>query len=271
MAYSFDTRESEDEERAGLLLIQNASERIKAILNAPDWLEPQPGSHVAAVDLLTPYQPMSAQLRSFNMVAVDNLRATTLYIEKTNDVPMMALYSMIRSAVEATSYGLWIVNAGTNQKQAFLSLRLAYENNADLASLGKTFAPGDESGSRVSARLLELQQNLPRYRGHDLSNRVTTTDVVTNADRVVGPRQAFSGLQVWKSCSGLAHGNSAVMPMLLERKFTGESDDRGAMFRLTSRLTFIGGFLITAVENLEALRTQYATKSRSIGKTRKAQ
>lgn len=123
--------------------------------------------------------------------------------------------------------------------------------------------PTKNAGNKVRRRLIELQQNLRRYKDHDLAGRVTTTDVVSNADRAVGKRQGFSGLQVWKSCSGLAHGNSAVLPMILERKFTGERNERGATFRLTSRLTFLGGFLLAAVENLEALRSRYAAECQS--------
>lgn len=187
------------------------------------------------------------------MVAVDNLRAAVKYIEKANDVPMIALYSVIRSAVEATSYGLWLLHAGKVHKQAFLSLRISYENNEDLANLGKVFAPGQESGDGVRKRLRELQQAIPAYRSHDLSARTKTTDVISNADKAVPKRDGVSGLQVWKPCSGLAHANSAVIPHILERKFVGDAVN-GKMFRIPSRMTMLGAFLIAGVENVEALR-----------------
>lgn len=106
MTYALDTTESAAEEQAGMLLIREAMQRIEVILSLPTWVDPEPGSPIYAVDKLTPYQPMSNHLKSFNAVAVDNLRATARYLEKANDVPMIALYSMIRSAVESTSYGL---------------------------------------------------------------------------------------------------------------------------------------------------------------------
>lgn len=256
MTFSFDTTESAAEEQAGMLLIQEASKRIKVILDQPDWADPESGSPIAAVDKLTPYQPMSNHLHNFNTVAVDNLRATVKYIEATNDIPMMALYSMIRSAIESTSYGLWMLSATRADKRAFYCLRLSYENNEDLSSLGRVFNPQDKGGANTRERLLELQQSLRRYKDRDLAGRVTTTDVVVNADKVVGKRHAFTGIQVWKSCSGLAHGNSALLPILLERKFTAQGD-KGVIFMLTSRLSFVGGFLIAAVENLEVMRARY--------------
>lgn len=256
MTFSFDTTESAAEEQAGMLLIEEASKRIQAILDLPDWADPEPGSPLAAVDKLIPIQPMSYHLKNSNMVAVDNLRATVKYIEKANDVPMMALYSMIRSAIESTSYGLWLLSATRADRRAFYCLRLSYENNEAKASLARAFNPQDKGGAKTRKKLLELQQDLRRYKHRDLSGRVTTTDVVVNADKVVGKRRAFTGIQVWKSCSGLAHGNGALLPVLLERKVVSKTD-HGGEYRLTSRLTFLGGFLIAAVENLEVMRARY--------------
>ncbi len=56
---------------------------------------------------------------------------------------------------------------------------------------------------------MELQQSLRRYKDRDLAGRVTTTDVVVNADKVAGMRHVLTGIQVWKSCSGLAHAESS--------------------------------------------------------------
>ena len=141
------------------------------MLNGPNLRDPEKGSRIAAVDALTPYQPISNQLSIFHMVAIDNLRAAVKYFEKANDIPMTALYSMIRSAVEASSYGLWLLSAGKADKQAFLSLRISYENNEDLANLGKVFVPDQRTGGNVRRRLLELQQAIPAYRNRDLSAR----------------------------------------------------------------------------------------------------
>lgn len=262
MAYSLDTTESKEEEQAGLWLIRQAGQRVEAILAGPDLANPQPGSRIACVDALTPYQPLSSQLSIFHTVTIDNLRAAVRYVEKAQDIPMTALYSMIRSAVEASSYGLWLLGAGRIDKQAFLSLRISYENNEDLSNLGKVFAPDAGGGGNVRKRLLELQAAIPAYRNRDLSARATTTDVIAAADKLVPKRDSFTGVQVWKSCSGLAHANSAVMPVILERKYAGDVEN-GKMFRLTSRMSILGGFLTAAVENVETLRAKYQTASES--------
>lgn len=259
--FKLDTRETAQEEQAGKCFLAQAKSRTDSFLakwEAAD-IKVAPTSAIAKVDLLLPYHPLSYQIRSFIAVGLDNVRAAHLYIEKTNEIPMTALYSMIRSTVEATSYGLWILKAGKKEKQAFLSLRLTFENNEDLEGLVKVLKPSEwKDCDKVQKRLLELQQGINSYKNHDITQRATTTDVVREADKILdGKRKLFNGLQTWKACSGVAHANSAVLNSVLERQPTGEGDAIGQTFILTSRITFIAGFLLAAIENLEALLEMY--------------
>lgn len=170
---------------------------------------------------------------------------------------MVSHYSLIRTSVEASSYGIWLLSAGRKEKQAWLSLRLSYENNEELSGLEKVFlrasmpAPDREP---IKQRLIELQQNLKAYRTHDITQRPTTTDVISNADKSFGKRKyEMTGLQVWKACSGPAHGNGAVITALLEREPVGSETEFGQTFLMTSRLTVTGMFLLVAIENAERL------------------
>jgi len=259
--FKLDTRETAQEEQAGKFFLAQAKTRTDDFL--AKWeageIEVFPTSAIAKVDLLLPYHPLSYQIRNFISVGLDNVRAAHRYIEKTNELPMTALYSMIRSTVEATSYGLWILKAGKKDKQAFLSLRLTFENNEDLEGLVKVLRPSEwKQRDKVQKRLLELQRGINTYKNHDLTQHATTTDVVREADKVLERRRTFfNGLQTWKACSGIAHANSAVLNSVLERQPTGESDAIGQTFILTSRITFVAGFLLAAVENLEALLDMY--------------
>jgi hypothetical protein len=85
----------------------------------------------------------------------------------------------------------------------------------------------------------------------------------------VPKRNSFTGLQVWKSCSGLSHANSAVLRLILERKFAGDVQN-GKLFRFTSRMTILGGFLTAGVENLETLRARYQDATEAPGWFKKA-
>lgn len=256
--FRMDNQETEEEWRLGHLMLQEAKDRSTPLIKA--WTaygSPDDESHLRSVDQLTPYNPLSYQLRTFLNVALDSIRATLKYMEVTNEIPMVAHYSLIRTSVEASSYGIWLLSAGRKEKQAWLSLRLSYENNQELDGLEKVFlqasmpAPDREP---IKQRLIELQQNLKAYRTHDITQRPTTTDVIANADKSFGKRKyETSGLQVWKACSGPAHGNGAVITALLEREPIGSESEYGQTFLMTSRLTVTGMFLLVAIENAERL------------------
>ena len=56
---------------------------------------PEAGSALMAVDRLNPYETLSQLIHHSIVVSLDNVRTTLTYIEKTNEIPMTALYSMI--------------------------------------------------------------------------------------------------------------------------------------------------------------------------------
>ncbi|HEY8752958.1 MAG TPA: hypothetical protein VIM40_04850, partial [Arthrobacter sp.] len=89
------------------------------------------------------------------------------YIDKTREIPMMALYAMIRSAIEASSFGLWLSHAGTKNKQAWVGLRLSYRNNEDLGSLESVWAASSAEEfpalDAVRKKLLAYQQGIPNW------------------------------------------------------------------------------------------------------------
>jgi hypothetical protein len=255
-----DTSETPEQEQAGFALIARAGQRLRAV---ESWNEQAEYAHtdsqIAAVNTLTPYTPLEHQIRDFINVSVDSLRTAVLFVEKVEGLPITALYSLARSAVEATSYGIWLLKAGTLQKRAFYSLRLAYENNEDLEGLEIVLAKGGvekPDRTRVRDRLKSLQQALSHYRTHDIAQTPTITSVVAAADRHVN-RLALTGLQTWKTCSGVAHANGAVMRAILERIPTGEQTEHGTTFTMRSRATLVGATLTAAVENLEALQQLY--------------
>jgi hypothetical protein len=260
--FVFDTRESPAEIESAARLFRIITDKLPHLLDNMQLPEPERGSRLAIADSLNSYDPCSNQVRNFVLVAVDNIRAVVNYVTQTGDLPMVALYSMIRSAVETSSYGLWFLAAGTKNKKGFFSLRLAYENNEDMRSMGRTFeASLADKPDKVRKRLLELQQLNNDYRNHDLTRSVTTTDVVKQADKQVPDRLLMTGLQVWKACSGVSHGNAAVIRQVLEHVPSGEETANGMKFFLTSRYTFVAGFLQVAVENVEALIDMYRVQS----------
>ncbi len=267
--FQMDTRENERERAIGEYVLNQARQRTKPLISKwESYPRPAKDSRLTAVDQLTPYKPFSYQLRDFLNVSLDSIRALLRYVEATNEIPMLAHYALIRSAVEATSYGIWMLKAGTKQKQAWLSLRLSYENNEDMEGMEKVFSNAQlpqPNRDDIRTRLVELQQQLGDYRNRDITKTPTTTDIVGQADRFMsGKRTAITGLQTWKACSGTAHANGDVIAALLERVPTGHEDELGMTFRLTSRMILTAGFLLVAVENAEEMMRLFEEEGRPV-------
>lgn len=264
--FQMDTRESAEEVQTGMRYLAQLTERMEPIVGKMDTdslPKPSDSSLIAIVDSFNSYEPLSHQVESLLAVAIDNVRTTLSHLKMTEELPMTALYSMIRSAIEATSYGLWILRAGTQDKKAFLSLRLSYQNNQDLQGLEKVLMTGRQEATpnarrqTIGRRLRERQRNLRSYANHDIESRPKITQIITEADKSVRHRNFVSGVQAWKVCSGIAHANMSVIRAVLERVPVGNPGSSGMSFQLTSRVTLVAALLGVAVENLETLLSDY--------------
>ncbi len=256
-----DTRENDSHIELANVLLKDVGGRVEALESYLEEARTSPavGSKLARADELTPYNPLSFQVRSCLSVGVDSIRMVCRFIEVAKELPMLAHYAPLRVAVESTSLGVWLLGSGTKQKSAWQSLRLSYRNNEDLEGLESVFEAANENRPDrewVRERLRGLQAALPDYRNHDITKFPNNTDLVIDADRrIASKRMASNGLQVWKSCSGVAHANDDVIRTLLERVPI-ERTDRGYIFHMTSRMLLTAAFAITAVENAEVLRDQ---------------
>jgi hypothetical protein len=259
--FLFDTRETPEQELAAAQYLGKLHARSTAL--AAKWADPprpRDGSVLIGVDAFNPYEPISQQIHNFVTVGIDNVRSTLAYINKTREIPMMALYAMIRSAIEASSFGLWLSHAGTKHKQAWLGLRLSYGNNEDLGSLESVWAASAEEEfpalDVVRKKLIAYQQAIPNYRTHDITGSPKITQIVQEADKAVRSRFYFTGIQAWKACSAMAHANFPVQRVVLEHQQIGST---GEVLHLEfrSRVMYVAAFLSAAIENLETLIPRY--------------
>lgn len=115
-----DTREADSHIEVANVLLKDVGARLQALesyLEAARTL-PAAGSKLAAADDLTPYNPLSFQVRSCLSVGVDSIRMVCRFIEVAKELPMLAHYAPLRVAVESTSLGIWLLGSGTKQKRA---------------------------------------------------------------------------------------------------------------------------------------------------------
>jgi hypothetical protein len=86
-----------------------------------------------------------------------------------------------------------------------------------------------------------------------IDDQLQSTGIINAVDGFVGKRRSFSGLKVWRATSGLSHASQPAISVLLERAPDGTR---------TSRVTFVAGFALTAIENIEHLLNRVAELSR---------
>ncbi|GAA4157813.1 hypothetical protein GCM10023068_43730 [Leifsonia shinshuensis] len=103
-----DAFESAAAQAAGAVL-QHAFDRLTSLIESGRTVVSNAsGSTLERDDELTPYNPISYQLAYFALVSVDHLRFVRDAISTRQDLAVMAEYSVIRSAIEASAYAVWL-------------------------------------------------------------------------------------------------------------------------------------------------------------------
>lgn len=242
-----DTREAPEQVAAAKAKIEPLSARfLRAMKKVEALAAPEEGGPLSRLDALTTPFNTSELVASNLHVGIDNLRTFFRYLKTTNELPMLAHYGLIRSAVEATSYGLWVL-AGRQQAAASRTLRMARADQDNARQLFETLGVSAWDTSEMQRLVRERHEALSGIESTDLDKSVQATNTISAAEKHFGRRAAFTGLHVWRATSGLTHGSPAAMVALLERAPDGTR---------TSRMVWSVAFLETAIENVEVLLTR---------------
>jgi hypothetical protein len=250
-------------ELAARALLDQTRPLLLRVIQQSRLLDPPPAnSWLGRVDDRTRPFESSQHVRVFALVAADNLQQ----VERTlrRGLPPFALYSLIRSAVEASSLGLWILDARDEQLAASRMLRIYRQHIASDRSLHSTFS---SSSSPVHDRLHQeaqrLHGELPGIRGSDFERAVKSTDVIRVVDSIHSldgdpMHQPVSGLGVWRATSSITHANSISIAGLLERHPDGILGDAATR---TSSLSVVASFYATACSRASTLITLFRLRS----------
>lgn len=233
------------------------------------------GSVMHAADRLNTYEHASQHVHNFIEVSLDNIESVLGYLESKGERPLIALYSMIRASIEASSNGLWVLQGKGKFGLAWRGLQRSYKNHEDLSqleiSLGADSAGRAKMRSDVKKSLEVMHEGMPPFKQARISGIPQITQIVEAAERSVNDRFHFSAVQAWRACSGMAHGNFAVQRALWESEEQGESKTgRGIAVQFRSRIALVSSLAAVAVENLEALIAIYSDVCAPIDRSPKA-
>ncbi len=191
-----DTRETPEKGAAAKATIQPLTGRFLRAKKAVDALEPsEDGSPLARLDAMTTPFSTSELVVSHLHVGVDNLRMFFRCLGKTNELPMLAHYGLIGSAVEATSYVLWVL-AGKQQAAASRTLRLAREDGANASRLFGALGVTAWDTEEMQRLVRERHDALKGIERADLDKEVQATNTITAVECHFGHRAVFTWLHV---------------------------------------------------------------------------
>lgn len=258
-----DTREGVALERAATSYLDTLRPTVlKVIQQSARLPPPDTSSWLGRVDAMTTPFETSQIARTFALVAADNIRQTERVLRR--DLPPFALYSMIRSAIEASSLGLWVLDAKSDQLSASRTLRIYRQNIASDRTMWNEFVGRPSDDHNTLAR--EAHRAHDRLRGissTDYEKAVRSSSVIGVVDQVhpvaESQRTSISGLEAWRICSSIVHANSVSMTHILERH---PDEEVGQPATRTSRLSFVASFLATACVRAEELIDLYRERAR---------
>ena len=247
--------ESEAEAQEAYLVISAQSSRLGVMARQCEELEATPRSSLAGDARATPYSSLPSQVLHHLASAADHLNTVVLMVRPDGQpaVPAMALYTMVRAAIEATATAAWLLLPTGRDERVLRSLRLTYDNRRQLRTVLSERSREDPKFEKMATRLEEIRDQRPRLRGVELgkNNLATNTTRLKETGALVGP-EIPTPLEVWRMTSGIAHGNSSVARNVLEMRLDQKIEGGDDKYTATAHLGMLAVFFVVAVNFMEA-------------------
>lgn len=236
-------------------------------LNESQWsFAGNGGSSLQGDDAATPYESVSDLIASHFAVATDQLHAVKLAVESGQEeghlnILPMAMYTLIRSAVETTGTAIWLLAPSSRDERVLRALQLTYEHRRNLHTIAEEMGDTEDAGfERMTSRVEQLRDARPGLRGRSVKKLKTVTDRLDGIATLV-PELAMPPLTLWRMASGLAHGNNAVIRSILEHEQISDFVDGHGNFRLTSSVGVLATFYLSALQMLDGLLVMHRLRN----------
>jgi hypothetical protein len=250
-------------------LTENIEELVKKNF---DLADPEERSPADRVNKKTGGQYWKHLCTLFRLAKDTEAQASNLIL--ADETPLYSPYILLRTAIECTSEGLWLMSTGNDNKKAFYTLKRQHFEGKDFQEFCKTL-PNDGASDLVE-QFLKVQEvfkaQVPNYKSHSFEKKnkkgefvgkTPTSKKVMNGDEAFKkkqPRRRYDGFWAWKMCSALTHGNTVLLDAINEQievsieeqeRMQLPVDDSSYVARLSPQITLMALILEPAVENLE--------------------
>lgn len=247
-----------------MLLLQLLFRRFAPLLDRHDSLPSvTPGSSLSGDLKAAPYNPVSDQIAGLLATAVDHLHAVRVSVEDSGGKIMtMALFTLIRSAFESAGTGLWILSPARRDDRVLRSMQLTRDNRRQQRSVRTDLKQPDPGFGRMEAKLKAQLAARAGLFGKGLDDKIPVT---SRLEDIAGlfPEMIFPPVTMWRLASGIAHGNSSMMMILLDHEQLDDFTDGAASFKLTSSVAAIAVFYREALVVTEALFDLYDSRNQA--------
>jgi hypothetical protein len=258
---SHDTREPEDQAKRGLQFLQVGFRRLDALELRATALTVRDRSSLAGDRDAASYNPIPDQVLGLLSAATDHLRAVQVTVEETGGkILAMSLFTLVRSAYEATGTGLWLLQPMSRDDRILRSMQLTWDNRRQLRSVMTELGKDDPGFSRMEDRLNELRAAREGLRDKQLRGLESVTGRLRSVASAV-PALIFPPLVLWQMASGIAHGNSAMFQNVLEREQLTPFTNGSASFRVTTSVVSIAMFYDAALTLVEKLIDAFESRN----------
>lgn len=256
---SGESLESERDVQLGMAMLERLGQWVHELTELP---VPNPGSVLAVEDRLNPYEPGSHLVRHYDAVARDNLQAVTdvcmaaLPADGNRGIPTFALYSQLRTSIEAMGWAYWLIMNNVKAKRVLRALRITYGHAEDFEGTARSLGEEWPAEARRE-RLRQIKDSVPQLQQVELTRPPTTSDMLRVAGSAV-QADPLSALNAWKLCSGIAHGSRPLVYNLSERRQLSEPDEHGSVsLELLARVAWVASIAKLASEFITATRVRY--------------
>ncbi len=207
---SWEQLSPDERESFGQHMIEALLDRYEAATRRLDEWSPDSTSRLAQDNAASKlYRPMTHELFYLLSSARDHLNEVHRAFRVTAHAPAFALFTLIRSAIESCAYGIWLQNGGTLNKRVGRLIQMQWDQRV---SVDKYTAASGVVDPTVNTALLEqvlskTKAARPGIQGDFRRSMPTTTNVLIETDKFIGAALLNSGLNAWRACSGITHGN----------------------------------------------------------------
>lgn len=255
-----DRQEAPEHEELGRRSLPLSFARYESLVARSEALSVRPGSSLAGDRAATPYSSVPDQVRASTGVALDHLHAFKLIVVDGEAVLPFAMYTLVRSAYEASGTALWLLHPASRNERVLRSLKLARENRRLVHVVLEKSDREDPGWDRAIAALERDRDGRAALVGADLRYVAKVSSRLEEIAPLV-PDLFLTPLALWQTSSGMAHANNSMMVLMLDRQQIGEAEHGGADYKITTSLLAVAGYFDAALDMIETLMDLWAQRN----------